>query len=319
MLDQNNYLYFNRARVALKYGIIHLGLKEGDEILVPDFICDSIFQSIIQTSLSFKTYSLEDNLEPNWLELKGLISAKSKAILMVHYFGQPQDVKRFINFAKTNKLFLIEDNAHGHEGYLGKQVLGSFGDIGISSPRKFLDISEGGKLYFKENKIPLRDLTLPYTKKEASPSVFRRFVNRFPVIKNQVRLLVKKRPNYEDPFEFKEPFVDDLFISDDLIDEIESLNWKKISYARRAKYLYLRDLTISKGLEPVFSEIHRQSNPWCFAAYTENLEQRKYWYDWGWKNNISVFSWPTLRDDQINDKDKAYMRWKKLICFSTSN
>ena len=84
MLDQDNYLYFNRARVALKYGIIHLGLKEGDEILVPDFICDSIFQSIIQTSLSFKTYSLEDNLEPNWLELKGLISAKSKAILMVH-------------------------------------------------------------------------------------------------------------------------------------------------------------------------------------------------------------------------------------------
>ncbi len=318
MSGLNNYLYFNRARVALKFGLISLGLKEGDQVLVPDFICDSIFQPIIQNSLAFQTYPLEENLEPNWTSLNDLITLKTKAILMVHYFGQPQDINKFITFAETNQLFLIEDNAHGHGGFLGEKELGTFGDIGISSPRKFLDIGDGGKLYYKKTNKSLKDLSLNYATK--NPNLFHpgKYLNKFPKMKNKLRILIKSRPNYENPFQFQEPFVEDLLIPKDLVMEIENLDWKKIASARRAKFMHFKDLAVEKGLQPVFQDPYSQSNPWCFAAYTSSEAESTYWFDWGWKNNISIFSWPTLRNDQIYKDNKAFKRWQRLICFSTS-
>jgi len=316
--DQLNFIYFNKARTALKYGLTSLGLKEGDEILVPDFICDSIFQPIIQNSLVFQTYALMDNLEPDWASIGELLTHKTKGILMVHYFGQPQDVNKFITFAETNKLFLIEDNAHGHGGLIGEKVLGSFGDIGISSPRKFLNISDGGKLYFKQKNNYLANLSIDYAPLEPKPLHLGKYLNKFPKIKNKLRMYIKKRPNYENPLEFKESFVEDLLISKDVVTEIESLDWKGIASKRREKFKHFRDLALEKGLQPVFEEPYIQSNPWCFAAYTSSETESAYWFDWGWRNNISIFSWPTLRKEQINKGNAAFKRWKRLICFSTS-
>ena len=231
--DQLNFIYFNKARTALKYGLTSLGLKEGDEILVPDFICDSIFQPIIQNSLVFQTYALMDNLEPDWASIGELLTHKTKGILMVHYFGQPQDVNKFITFAETNKLFLIEDNAHGHGGLIGEKVLGSFGDIGISSPRKFLNINDGGKLYFKKKNNYLTNLSIDYAPLEPKSLHLGTYLNKFPKIKNKLRMYIKKRPNYENPLEFKESYVEDLLISKDVVTEIESLDWKGIASKRR--------------------------------------------------------------------------------------
>lgn len=318
MSDPNNYLYFNRARVALKFGLISLGLKEGDEILVPDFICDSIFQPIIQNSLAFRTYSLDENLEPDWTSLNDLIKTNTKAILMIHYFGQPQDVSKFINFAETNQLFLIEDNAHGHEGCLGEKKLGTFGHIGISSPRKFLDIGDGGLLYFKKISNSLKDLTLNYATQKPNLLHPGKYLNKFPKMKNKLRILIKSRPNYENPLEFQEPFIEDLLIPKDLVSEIENLDWKEIASSRREKFSYFKSLAVEKGLQPVFEDPYPQSNPWCFSAYTSSELESNYWFDWGWKNNISIFSWPTLRSEQINKDNKAFKRWQRLICFSTA-
>ena len=46
-------IYFSKARTALKYGLQALELNDQDIILVPDFVCDSIFQPIQQNSLNF--------------------------------------------------------------------------------------------------------------------------------------------------------------------------------------------------------------------------------------------------------------------------
>ena len=58
---------------------------------------------------------------------------------MVHYFGQPQDISRFQQFCKQNDLILIDNNAHGHGGDIDGNLLGTFGEFGISSPRKNLN------------------------------------------------------------------------------------------------------------------------------------------------------------------------------------
>ena len=70
-------------------------------------------------------------------------------------------------------------------------------------------------------------------------------------------------------------------------------------------------------VKPIFSKVHNESNPWCFAAYAENQEEAIQWFDWGWQNNVEVFSWPPLREEQITSNNKAFLRWQKVVCFST--
>ena len=45
-----------------------------------------------------------------------MIDSNIKAIMMVHYFGQPQDIKKFQTLCNKHKILLIEDNAHGFGG-----------------------------------------------------------------------------------------------------------------------------------------------------------------------------------------------------------
>ena len=57
--------------------------------------------------------------------------------------------------------------------------------------------------------------------------------------------------------------------------------------------------------------------PWCFPAYVSNNSQAIEFFDWGWKNNIKVFSWPTFPISLLDVNTDHYRRWEKLICFST--
>ena len=149
-------IYFSRARTALNYGLQSLDIDDQDIILVPDFICDTIFQPINQNSLRFLTYKLTDDLSPIWSKLDSLVTNNTKAIVMVHYFGQPQDINKFLNFCKKHNLYLIEDNAHGHSGIFEGKELGTFGDIGTFSffPGKNLGaFGDGGAIITNSKKI----------------------------------------------------------------------------------------------------------------------------------------------------------------------
>ena len=56
-------------------------------------------------------------------------------------------------------------------------------------------------------------------------------------IKNKLRILIKSRPNYENPFQFQEPFVEDLLIPKDLVMEIENLAIKDRIVRNNSPYL----------------------------------------------------------------------------------
>ena len=73
---------------------------------------------------------------------------------------------------------------------------------------------------------------------------------------------------------------------------------------------------VKQGLKPVFKTIEIGSNPWCFPAYASTQTEAIKWFDWGWKNNIEVYSWPVLREEQLCEENSAYSKWKKLVCFS---
>ena len=84
------------------------------------------------------------NLDPDDVERK--ITDKTKAIIVVHCWGQPADMDRFMSIAKKNDLYLIEDCAQAHLiRYKGKLV-GTIGDLGAFSfqQSKHMTCGDGG-------------------------------------------------------------------------------------------------------------------------------------------------------------------------------
>ena len=100
---RTDILYFTHARTALKYGLKQLGLQPGEKVLLPDYICDVILHPLQQLGLRPRFYRLDDYFAPNFENLTKLVDDSTKAIIMVHYFGQPQGIELFQEFCQNHK------------------------------------------------------------------------------------------------------------------------------------------------------------------------------------------------------------------------
>lgn len=104
------------ALVLIFKGYIQLGkLQKGDEVIVPANTYIASILAIIEAGLvpvlvepKLETY----NLNPDLIEAK--INPKTKAILVVHLYGQVADLDNISKIAFANKLLLIEDAAQSH-------------------------------------------------------------------------------------------------------------------------------------------------------------------------------------------------------------
>lgn len=126
-----------------------IGLKPGDEVLVPAFTWISTANSAeflgakaVFVDINLKTYDIDVN------EIVEKITKKTKAIYPVNLFGLPCNLPKIIEIAKKNNLKIVEDSACSLGGWIGLKHCGSFGDIGCFSfhPRKSITTGEGGML-----------------------------------------------------------------------------------------------------------------------------------------------------------------------------
>lgn len=151
---------------ALHLALVSLGIKKGDEVIIPDLTIVSCANAVLYTGaipVVCDVDSKTGNVDPSNIEEK--ISKKTKAIMVVHLYGHPVDMDPILKIAHKYKLYVIEDaaQAHGAE-YKGKKI-GSIGDIGCFSfyGNKIVTTGEGGmvvtnkKKFFDEAKI-LKDL-----------------------------------------------------------------------------------------------------------------------------------------------------------------
>lgn len=311
-------LLFSHARVALKYGLKSFNLSCKDVILLPDFICDVVLQPLRDLGINYSFYSLNDNLTPDWRSVKKQLSPNTKAIVMVHYFGQPQNVDDFKSFCNNHDLLLIEDNAHGFGGMFNDRELGTFGDIGINSPRKTLNLLSGGQLLLNNSedfKINKAIELLPRFKILKSQLVLNRALNLNYFFKSYLKFLLKKQPKYWNPNEFRESKIFDCKI--DLLSEkkLKEININDIAQKRRALYFTWEKFAVKKGITPVFSKLNDGAIPLVFPAYVLDVTKRHVWFNWGWKNRYNVHSWPALPKLVIQENRSGFAQWGKLICF----
>jgi dTDP-4-amino-4,6-dideoxygalactose transaminase len=135
--------------VTLVCALISCGVSPGDEVIVTPISFISTASSVLLAGAIPIFVDVESdtyNIDPDKIEKA--ITKRTKAIIPVHFSGQPANMKKINEIAKKNNLYVIEDAAHAHGAeWQGKRV-GSMGDFGSFSFQntKLLTCGEGGAL-----------------------------------------------------------------------------------------------------------------------------------------------------------------------------
>jgi perosamine synthetase len=124
-----------------------LGVSEGDEVIVPSFTFIAAANAIRYVGAVPVFVDIEEeslNMSPDGIERT--ITARTRALIVVHTFGRPADMSRILAIARRHELAVIEDacEAIGAE-FEGRRV-GSFGDLAVFAfyPNKQITTGEGG-------------------------------------------------------------------------------------------------------------------------------------------------------------------------------
>ncbi len=317
-IPSNNVALFGNARTALKYGLLACGVAAGDRLLAPDFVCDTVLHPLAELKVAADFYRIDDKLSPDWVQLSSIATrAKSRGLILVHYFGQPQLISRYREFCVAHNMLLIEDNAHGHGGELNGQRLGTFGDIGISSPRKILRTPSGGILYVNAPTNPAVAINAGgYRLPGITDLLSACIAGYLPCVTTVLRMLRDSHTDWSRPEQFAETPVNERPIDAYSRRRILRTRWAEVAQQRRQNWNAWSDFTSTRGLSPVFGRPHPESCPWAFPAYARNLEERNKWLKWGVASGYAVFPWPSLPKSAIDEGGSTLSRWKRLVCFA---
>ena len=137
----------SNGTVALHLALTALGIGRDDEVIVPSLTFIAAANAVTYTGA---TPIFVDSHPDYWCmnpeAIKGTLSDRTKAIMLVHLYGHPCEIDPILEIARDKNLYVIEDcaEAHGAE-YEGRKV-GSFGDVSCFSfyGNKIITTGEGG-------------------------------------------------------------------------------------------------------------------------------------------------------------------------------
>ena len=141
------------AGMHLFYFCLNIG--SGDEVIIPSQTHVATAHAVELTGA--KPVFVDSEYPTGNIDLKSIenkITKKTRAITVVHYLGNPVDMKKLSILAKKNKLLLLEDCALAIGAKIGRKHVGLYGDAGFFSfyPVKHLTTAEGGMIILKNNK-----------------------------------------------------------------------------------------------------------------------------------------------------------------------
>jgi len=150
---------------ALQIAMMALGLKPGDEVIVPAFTYVATAEVIALLGLTPVMVDVYPDTFNISIELaEAAISSRTKAIVPVHLFGQSADMEPLLALAKRHNLFVIEDNAQAtgadytfSDGT--RKKVGSMGHVGCTSffPSKNLGCyGDGGAMTTHDDDLAQR-------------------------------------------------------------------------------------------------------------------------------------------------------------------
>ena len=141
---------------ALEMAAILLDCGPGDEIILPSFTFVSTANAFALRGARIVFADIRpDTLNMDEALLESLVTARTKAIVPVHYAGVACEMNKICDIARQHKLQVVEDNAHGlFARYKGK-LTGTFGALGTLSfhETKNITCGEGGALIVNDPQL----------------------------------------------------------------------------------------------------------------------------------------------------------------------
>lgn len=146
VLDAGAVRYVNRGCMAIGLALQHAQVGSGDEVLLPAYHCISMIEPVVWRGARPAFYRIHADTSIDLADVELRLTSSTRALLVTHYFGFPQDMPRIRKFCDAHRILLIEDCAHAFFGRIGAAPVGSFGDYAIASAWKFFPIYDGGLL-----------------------------------------------------------------------------------------------------------------------------------------------------------------------------
>lgn len=155
----NKLLMTTSATHALEMAALIVGIKPGDQVIMPSFT----FPSTANAFMLFGAEPVFVDINPKTLcidlgDVKNKLSTKTKAIVPVHYAGISCNMDALRELTEKNKILIIEDAAQAVNSYYKDKPLGTLGELSCYSfhSTKNYSCGEGGALLINNsNKIAL--------------------------------------------------------------------------------------------------------------------------------------------------------------------
>ncbi len=171
----------NNGTTSIQEGLFAVGVGAGDEVIVPSFTFWATVGPVAAVNAIPVFAEVDGDMQTLTAEtIEKHITPRTKAVIVVHVWGNPCDMDPIMELAKKYNIKVVEDCAHAHGAtYHGKKV-GSFGDVGCFSLQgsKVLAAGEGGILVTNNRECYERACALGHYDKLASlpeDSKYRKF------------------------------------------------------------------------------------------------------------------------------------------------
>lgn len=140
---------------ALEVALGALGIGPGDDVIIPVWSWISCFTAVVRLGARPVLAEVDDTLNLDPAEIPRLCTARTKAVLVVHYQGVPADMNTIMAAARAAKLKVIEDCAESAGAKYRGRAVGSIGDIGTFSfqARKVICAGEGGMVVTSDERL----------------------------------------------------------------------------------------------------------------------------------------------------------------------
>jgi len=146
----------SNGTTALHLVLVSIGVMPEDEVIIPDLTFIATASAIKYIGAKVVIVDVEEDtlcIDPKAIEKA--ITSKTKAIIPVHLYGHPANMREVNRIAKNSNIFVIEDAAEAHGAEENGRKVGGLGDAGVFSfyGNKIMTSGEGGMITTNDEKL----------------------------------------------------------------------------------------------------------------------------------------------------------------------
>jgi len=152
-------LALSNGTTALHLALLSLGIKSGDEVIIPDLTFVATANAVAYTGAKVVPVDIDSRtlcIDVDCVERA--INSRTRAVIPVHLYGHAAHMSRMMALSKERGVAVVEDAAEAHGAECAGRKVGSIGDCGIFSfyGNKVITSGEGGMLTTNDREIFLK-------------------------------------------------------------------------------------------------------------------------------------------------------------------